>query len=70
MSDKLNYIKLPSSFIMYEDRGWEQVEAKCEMCNTYDLRGIWKCECQALNVTKNEVCWKCQRQRPSCISRD
>ncbi len=40
----------PFSGIVTQDRGWEQVECKCEIRNTYDLRGLWKCECEALNV--------------------
>ncbi len=47
-----------------QDRGWEQAESQCEMCNTYDLRGLWKCSCGALNVLKSERCWKCKACMP------
>jgi len=47
-----------------QDRGWEQAGCECEMCNTYDLRGLWKCQCGSLNVSKNETCWKCSLRRP------
>jgi hypothetical protein len=53
-----------------QDRGWEQAESKCEMCNTYDLRGMWKCECEALNVNNNDLCWKCKQPRPCNRSYD
>jgi len=53
------------SFIMAPDMEWDQVESRCETCNTYDLRGLWKCECEALNVSKSMVCWKCKGQRAS-----
>jgi hypothetical protein len=51
---------------------WEraQVESRCEMCNTYDLRGLWKCECEALNISTNEACWKCSEKRPSSIEKE
>ena len=37
--------------------------ARCAMCDTYNLKGLWTCECGALNVSQNKLCWKCSRQR-------
>ena len=37
--------------------------ARCAMCDTYNLDGLWTCECGALNVSRNKVCWKCSRPR-------
>jgi hypothetical protein len=36
---------------------------RCAVCDTYNLKGLWTCECGALNVSVNKQCWKCQRER-------
>jgi hypothetical protein len=37
--------------------------AKCAVCDTYNLKGLWTCECGALNVSSNKRCWKCSLER-------
>jgi hypothetical protein len=37
--------------------------ARCAICDTYNLKGMWTCECGALNVSRNQLCWRCSRRR-------
>jgi len=37
--------------------------SKCAVCDTYDFKGMWKCECDAMNLGKNTECWKCGAER-------
>jgi len=37
--------------------------SKCAVCDTYDFKGMWKCECDAMNLSKNKNCWKCGEPR-------
>ncbi len=37
---------------------------KCAVCDTYDFKGTWKCECDAVNLSRSESCWKCKTPRP------
>jgi hypothetical protein len=37
--------------------------SKCAVCDTYDFRGTWKCECDAINISRNYKCWKCGKER-------
>lgn len=37
--------------------------ARCAMCDSYNLEGLWTCECGALNISRNRICWKCSRRR-------
>jgi hypothetical protein len=39
------------------------VEGRCQICDSYNLKGTWTCECGAVNISKNDKCWKCSRPR-------
>lgn len=47
-----------------DEKTREEAPSKCAICDTYDFKGTWKCECDAVNVSKNELCWKCKAPRP------
>ncbi len=34
-------------------------ESKCQICDSYNMKGMWQCECGVMNVSKNVKCWKC-----------
>lgn len=38
-------------------------ESKCQICDSYDMKGMWQCECGVMNVSKNVKCWKCGLHR-------
>jgi hypothetical protein len=44
--------------------------ARCAICDTYNLKGLWTCECGALNVSQNKECWKCSRPRGEVFVQD
>jgi hypothetical protein len=45
-----------------ESEGVKKV-SKCVVCDTYDMKGMWKCECDALNISSAKMCWKCQKPK-------
>ncbi|MGD1060363.1 MAG: hypothetical protein ABR879_02775 [Methanomassiliicoccales archaeon] len=47
-----------------DEKTREEAPSKCAVCDTYNFKGTWKCECDAVNVSKNEACWKCNAPRP------
>jgi len=38
-------------------------KGKCTLCETYDMKGTWTCECGAVNISREAKCWKCGRLR-------
>jgi len=38
-------------------------ESTCQICDSYNMKGMWQCECGVMNVSKNVKCWKCGRPR-------
>lgn len=38
-------------------------ESTCQICDSYNMKGMWQCECGVMNVSKNAKCWKCGRPR-------
>jgi len=45
------------------------VPSKCAVRDTYDFRGMWKCECDAMNLSKNIICWKCGKPKKAPIDK-
>lgn len=46
----------------------KQVAGRCIICDSYNLKGTWTCECGGVNVSKNEKCWKCGLPRAAAPS--
>jgi hypothetical protein len=44
---------------LVSERAVVKQPSKCAVCDTYDFKGMWKCGCDAMNVSKNDRCWKC-----------
>jgi len=38
-------------------------KGKCTLCETYNMKGTWTCECGAVNISREAKCWKCGRLR-------
>lgn len=38
-------------------------KGKCTICDAYNLKGTWTCECDAVNISRDAKCWKCGRKR-------
>ncbi len=50
---------------MAEEGKLVKTPSRCAVCDTYDMKSLWKCdECEAMNVSKDESCWKCKVRRP------
>jgi hypothetical protein len=43
-------------------------ESKCQICDSYNMKGMWQCECGSMNVSKNIKCWKCGLTRDGTTS--
>jgi hypothetical protein len=41
----------------------KQIDGRCTVCDTYNMKGTWTCECGGVNVSKLARCWKCGRER-------
>jgi hypothetical protein len=38
-------------------------ELKCQICDSYNMKGMWQCECGFMNISMNTKCHKCGRPR-------
>ncbi len=48
------------SGVSEEEKG-VKLPSKCAVCDTYDMKGMWKCSaCDAINISKSRECWKCR----------
>lgn len=41
----------------------EEVKSKCTICESFNLKGTWTCECDAVNISRDTKCWRCGRPR-------
>ncbi len=57
---------LQSASMVEVDR--KTVEGRCQICDSYDLKGTWTCECGGVNVSKLDKCWKCAKPRVTSTS--
>lgn len=48
--------------IMSEVRPGEG-KPKCTICESFNLKGTWTCECDAINISRDTKCWRCGRPR-------
>ncbi len=40
-----------------------ETKSKCTVCESFDLKGTWTCECDAVNISRDARCWRCGRPR-------
>ncbi|MCE5296650.1 MAG: hypothetical protein LLG16_06050 [Euryarchaeota archaeon] len=38
-------------------------ESVCPICDTYNMKGMWQCECGFMNLSKDAKCRKCGKAR-------
>jgi hypothetical protein len=36
---------------------------KCTICESFNFKGTWTCECDAVNISRDSKCWRCGRPR-------
>jgi len=41
----------------------EETKSKCTICESFNLKGTWTCECDAVNISRDSRCWRCGRPR-------
>lgn len=38
-------------------------KGKCTICESFNMKGTWTCECDAVNISRDIKCWKCGKPR-------
>ncbi len=41
----------------------EPRKGKCTICESFNMKGTWTCECDAVNTSRDLKCWKCGKPR-------
>jgi hypothetical protein len=41
----------------------EQRKGKCTICESFNMKGTWTCECDAVNISRDIKCWRCGKAR-------
>lgn len=41
----------------------EDPKGKCTLCQSFNMKGTWNCECGAVNISREAKCWRCGRPR-------